>query len=49
MKTRDFIGELLSYGTGFALAVLVITGLAIAMAVFLIVVFAAVFVNRILG
>ena len=48
MKKQDFIGELLEYGTGFALSVLIVIGLALAMIGFLIVVAMAAFVERVL-
>lgn len=47
-KKKDFIGELMSHGTGFAMAFLVITGLAIATAVFIIVLLTVSFFDRLM-
>jgi hypothetical protein len=48
MKKRDFIGELLSYGVGAAMAVLVFVGLAVMTVLFLIAVAAVSFFDRVL-
>ena len=48
MKKRDFIGELLSHGVGYALTVLVFLGLAILAVLFLIVVATVSFFDRVL-
>jgi hypothetical protein len=49
MKKRDFIGELLSYGTGFAMSFLIIIGLSIATIVFLIAVMFVSFLERVMN
>ena len=48
MKKRDFISELLSYGVGYAMAVLVFLGLAVMAVLFLIAVAAVSFFDRVL-
>jgi hypothetical protein len=48
MKKKDFVGELLSYGVGYALAVLVFLGLAVLSVLFLIAVAAVSFFDRVL-
>jgi hypothetical protein len=48
MKKKDFIGELLSYGTGYAMAVLVFLGLAVMTVLFLIAVAAVSFFHRLM-
>ena len=47
-KKQDLVGELMRYGIGFALSFLIITGLAIATAVFVIVLVAVSFFDRVL-
>jgi hypothetical protein len=48
MKKRDFVSELLSYGVGYAMAVLVFLGLAVMAVLFLIAVAAVSFFDRVL-
>ncbi len=48
MKKKDFVGELLSYGVGYALSVLVFLGLAVLAVLFLIAVAAVSFFDRVL-
>lgn len=49
MKQQNFVEELLSYGTGFAMGFLVLVGAAIVFAVFLTVIIITAFLNRLLN
>jgi hypothetical protein len=49
MSKKDFIGELLEYGVGFAMTFLIFLGLAAAMIVFLTLVALVAFLERILN
>jgi len=48
MKKQDFIGELIEYGTGTAITILVVLGAAAAMIVFLAIVIFVAFLDRLL-